>query len=145
MWFILHANAVKMPGIHSHVNTLKIWQIDTHHPTTPTPCTQNQSVTPPGKYQLLKSLLWYWTNYFYKRVIFIREEESVHLRNCIVIGCPCVCTSILKSTHRSDGSDPNQEEWRFLSALILVYLLCLKTLDKEGKEMTAGNNKNSIK
>lgn len=67
--------------------------------------------------------------------------------SCTAIGCACVYVSILKSTHRSDGSDQHQEEWRFLSVLILGYLLCLRTLDKKGKEMTAGNNKkkNSIR
>lgn len=60
--------------------------------------------------------------------------------SCTAIGCACVYVSILKSTHRSDGSDQHQEEWRFLSVLILGYLLCLRTLDKKGKEMTAGNN-----
>lgn len=76
--------------------------------------------------------------------IFMREEKSVQHSNSIVIGCPCVYTSILKSTHLSDGSDQNQEEWRFLSVLILVCLLYLNPLDKEEKKMTAGNNKNSI-
>lgn len=56
-----------------------------------------------------------------------------------------VHTSILKSAHLSVGCDQNQEERQFLRVLISVCLLCLKPLDKEEKEMTARNNKNSIK
>lgn len=73
--------------------------------------------------------------YFHKR-----GKKFVQQRNSIVMGCPCVCASILKSTHRLDESDRNQEEWRFLLALILVYLL-----DKEGREMTAEKNTKTIK
>lgn len=130
---------------HKHLKAMKQC-VDPHHTQTHTHTsthTLKWSMTPPDKYQLLKSLLWYWTNHFFLEACFIREEKSVQHRNSIVIGYPCVRIYIKINSPFGRLWSKSGRVTIFLSANLGVFALS-ETLDKEGKEMTAGNNKNSI-